>query len=127
MFRLCPGSNRYRIVDIGFDVNRTVGSLPEDAIRSLHKRQDRLLPLGTANQEYGSSGNESFRRRAETFSQGIAPFQKQKCTIILMYIKSLSACRSRRSRLDCLSQMAGHEAPKICGAVPRARDQASLP
>ena len=37
------------------------------------------------------------------------------------------ACRSRGSRLDCLSQKTGHEAPNICGAFPGGRDQAPLP
>src|SRR5262249_55720355 len=43
------------IVGIGIDVSRAVGSLPEDAIHSLHKRRNRLLPPAMANQEYGKS------------------------------------------------------------------------
>jgi len=31
------------------------------------------------------------------------------------YAKSLPACRSLGSRLDCLSQKTGHEAPNSCG------------
>src|SRR5262249_6277512 len=49
-------------------------------------------------------------------------YDQTKCTMIMMYIKSLPAYRSRGSRLDCLSEKTGHEAPNSCGAVPRARN-----